>query len=359
MAVKKERQSNFELLRIIAMLLILAVHANYMSFDLPTFDNVFSSWCRVLLENMCIIGTSLFTLKSGWFGIKPKPAKFLVLAIQVATYVLAINIFVAAAGLQPLSMGLITDVIVVGRGYWFIVSYLLLFILSPIINTFIEHSSQSRFKWTLITFYCFQFIYGWWYNAEFGHGHSALSFMGLYMLARYFRLYGNPLFKLKTWTLLSLFVIVAACVSLQETLFYTLGGEDLGVRTLYFHLRTNSPFTILETTLIFTIISKIQFSSRAVNYVASSSLAVYLIHVNPYIFDYYTAAIRHIYEYTPNAWGLIGIIAFIIVVFFASIAIDKMRMALIPTERIADALDNSLARITHYRNNAEQNASKN
>ena len=349
MTVNKERQSNFELLRIVAMLLILSVHANYMAFDPPTFDNAAVSWLRVTLENMCIIGTSLFSLKSGWFGIKPKLNKFLKLAIQISTYVLIINIVMIALGKKAFSLGFFTDIVVAGRSYWFMISYLLLYVLSPIINTFIEHSSRSRFKWTLVAFYIFQFVYGWWHNAEFHHGHSALSLMGLYMLARYFRLYGCPLFKLRIWQLLALFVALASAAALQESLFYMLGGEDLGTRTLYFYLRTNSPVFVMESVLIFAVFAKIQFTSRTVNYIASSSLAVYLIHVNPDVFDYYTAMFPAIYNAMPNALGLLAMAGVIVLVFAGCIAIDKLRLLIVPTEKLASALDNLVARVTRYR----------
>ena len=68
------RLSNFELLRIVAMLLVLLLHCNYSVFGLVTQTDIesdaFVSFFRIFSEQACLVCVNIFVLISGWFGIK-------------------------------------------------------------------------------------------------------------------------------------------------------------------------------------------------------------------------------------------------------------------------------------------------
>lgn len=69
-----KRKSNIELCRIIAMLLVVLLHANYLSLGGVELNDVevapLDSFLKVLSEQLCIICVNVFILISGWFGIK-------------------------------------------------------------------------------------------------------------------------------------------------------------------------------------------------------------------------------------------------------------------------------------------------
>ena len=77
------------------------------------------------------------------------------------------------------------------KSNWFIKAYLGLYILTPVLNTFVKIANKSQIKLFLIVFFTYQTIYGW-YGAVpfFAQGHSTLSFIGLYILGRYLNLHG-------------------------------------------------------------------------------------------------------------------------------------------------------------------------
>ena len=85
--VKKQRDSNMELLRIIAMLLVMIVHADFRALSCPsTLDtNLYpdSSFLRFFVESVSIICVNVFVLLSGWFGIRLKKERLLELGFQV------------------------------------------------------------------------------------------------------------------------------------------------------------------------------------------------------------------------------------------------------------------------------------
>ena len=66
-----------------------------------------------------------------------------------------------------------------------------LYLFAPVINSFIENASKKQVQIFLISFYLFQTVYAWISPngaAFFQTGYSSISFIGLYMLARYIRL---------------------------------------------------------------------------------------------------------------------------------------------------------------------------
>ena len=83
----KERLSNFELLRILAMFLVLVVHANFFSINVPThiecIRNGAVSFFRFFIESISIVCVDVFVLLSGYFGIKCRVKSFFNLFFQI------------------------------------------------------------------------------------------------------------------------------------------------------------------------------------------------------------------------------------------------------------------------------------
>ena len=73
--MKKERDSNMELLRMIAMGLVLLVHADFFSLGAPSnvdaVQNPLDSSLRVFFGYLAWPCVDIFVLLSGWYGIKP------------------------------------------------------------------------------------------------------------------------------------------------------------------------------------------------------------------------------------------------------------------------------------------------
>ena len=71
------RDSNMELLRIIAMIGILVLHADYFALGFPKMGDCSSSpLFTIFIESIFIISVNLFVLLSGWYGIKPRKKVF-------------------------------------------------------------------------------------------------------------------------------------------------------------------------------------------------------------------------------------------------------------------------------------------
>lgn len=63
------RDSNFELLRVISMLMVLGLHANFIALGEPTAEyvdaNPIGAFLRYINEALCIVSVNVFVLISG------------------------------------------------------------------------------------------------------------------------------------------------------------------------------------------------------------------------------------------------------------------------------------------------------
>lgn len=73
--IKKERDSNMELLRMVAMFMVLLVHADYFALGAPSVEyiqtNQADSFLRIFFEAVSIVCVNVFVLISGYYGIRP------------------------------------------------------------------------------------------------------------------------------------------------------------------------------------------------------------------------------------------------------------------------------------------------
>ena len=89
------------------------------------------------------MAVDVFVLISGWFSIKPKTKSICSFLFQIAfLQILSYAVFVSA-GFVEFSKESFKDLMMLKpfQG-WFIKAYLLLYIISPVLNTFVENASK-------------------------------------------------------------------------------------------------------------------------------------------------------------------------------------------------------------------------
>ena len=313
-----KRQSNFELLRIICMIMVLACHANgYVNEeDLVGSQGVI----RVLINQFFLVCVNVFVMISGWFGIKASWKGAGKLLFQVVYIIL---LCAGASLLLGLPVSFKKDMLpylLFGKGYWFVVAYLILYTLSPILNAFIEHTGQKEYRNVLIAWLVVEFIYGFLLGSEyFFFGFSPLSFIGLYLLARYARLYPGKWFSLgKGYD----FAIYGA-LTLVSTVLFWFGYKVFGMG---FHLNHyDSPFAILSSLYFLLTFSKMDIQSKAINWLASSAFAIYLIHENPVVSPWYHGLFLNLSTKFPSAIVYPLALGLILIIGLVCILVDKPR----------------------------------
>jgi len=139
------RESNIELLRIVAMFMILIRHAGFYALGINTScktETLFLTGC----EFFCSVGVNVFILISGWFGINCTLKGALKFIFQCLFYSCGIYITLYFAGIIDLSVLGLSECFYLRKINWFPKAYLCLFILAPIINVFVDNSSRNDLK---------------------------------------------------------------------------------------------------------------------------------------------------------------------------------------------------------------------
>jgi len=329
MSFYKERESNIELLRIISMVLVLVFHASYTSLETPTQTEIAASLSysllRSLSESLSVVCVNAFILISGWYGIKVRCIRFIELIFQVILISISIYVFFRVRGLTQ-KMGIsewIELILIKHRGYWFVKAYIILYLFAPVLNTFADNVSRKKLKIFLVAFFIIQLIYGFYhYGSWYAGGYSPLSFMGLYLLARYMRLYPCRFTQFNKYMDLTLYFVISlltAICSLALTWFF---GKGSTVLFLY-----SSPMVILSSVFFFLFFTKLSLQNQFVNWVASSCFAVYLVHNSPYIFHtYYTGVVKYWFDTEPRSVFLLYCTCLIMGFFLCSVLFDKVRI---------------------------------
>lgn len=324
----KVRLSNIELLRILSMLGVLIVHADFGALGEPTRTELLSSpsytLIRIFLEAFAIVAVNVFVLISGWFGINFRWNSLYKLLFQCAFFFFGIYFICYMFGLVEIRLlkGVYMS-LMLSENAWFVKSYLGMFIFAPIMNVFIETASKKQIETFLLCFFAFQSIYGWISNgASFiSSGYSAFSFMGLYLLARYVRIH-KP--QWSQWPIQRDFTVYSI-LSLTTTLGILL-FTYLDIYPLYaIFIRYSSPLIIAAALFLLLAFSKFSFNNTFINWVAASCFAVYLFHF--ILFPQYMRGwIQSIAsEYTGVA--MVGLILALLLGFYATaILIDQIRI---------------------------------
>lgn len=155
-------------------------------------------------------------------------------------------------------------------------------------------------------------------------GTNTLSFIGLYSLARYIRLYPSKYTTLSSKMYFFLFFLMTLICGTVIYLLTSLGYDFL-IGRFYTYV---SPIVIISSLLLLLAFSRLSFTSKLINWVASSCFAVYLLHVNPNVIGYFCQAVSGIVRETEGVMVLIYLSLFLLMVFVVAVLIDKIRIML-------------------------------
>lgn len=316
-----QRQSNFELLRIVSMLLILIVHIDGASIGLPqplgdTASLTARDWWKLVVESISIIGVNCFVLISGYFGIKPSWKGFIRFASYCMFYSVAIYCIVA--------MGINGDwnwkefgesfMIFTHTDLWFIPAYLGLYLLTPFINRSIDTFTFKKYSICLGAIILFNIYAGWFWGGKFNpNGYTVLHLVMIYFIGRYINRFSPQIKNMR------IYASIAWVISTGMILLSSLYTSSIMA------FAYNSPFVILASISFFMIFKSMNFTNVEINYFAPSAFAAYLIHKNPLIWVPFCNWIKDVWEQLSLPVFTIASLAIAISVLSVCIIIDLLR----------------------------------
>lgn len=319
----KKRQSNFELLRIIAMFMVLVLHADFLANGRPDIEAFYASplsaSARTIFEMLSIVSVNVFVMISGWFGIRPSIRSVGNFIFQCLFFLVGIYTVALLLGVAPLSVKGVASCLTISSGYnWFIRAYLGLIIIAPILNTFLEHCNKRQLGFVLVSFYLFQSFYGFVGNEGFfSNGYSTLSFIGLYLLSRYLRLYGMSFYKLGG----VIYIVSALCNTLLYYIMVQLDVTRINV------IAYSNPLVVMGAAGLVMWIAQLKMQySRWINFIAASSFAVYLFHTNFTIVEsLYKPLMISLYERFDGLTCIMVMFAVLVLIFMLAVVLDQPR----------------------------------
>lgn len=326
MSIKgKERKSNFELLRIVAMLLVLLIHYTPVRIIDTTggiylTNHILQDIINLELKSLSFVCVNCFVLISGYWGIRLRLKSFLNLLFQMTFWsavcvVLAVfifdvaNISVVGAFIENIASG------------WFPKSYLALFVVAPILNSFIKSSSEEELGKFILLFYLLStiggYLMGW---SDFNEGMSALSLVGLYLIGAYLRMTTLKIFTLKPRYDLMLYLGLGLLMVILNVLLIIVGISS----SPYGYL---NPVVIVMSIYLFLFFKKLDIGySEVINFLATSAFSVYLFHCNPLVFG----EIAKVWSWINLNFGVLAslFMAFLsfIAIYLFCVIIDRTRI---------------------------------
>lgn len=309
------RNSSIELYRIIATFAVLIVHFNGWfvgDWPLPEYDinnpTLFRSG-QLIISALLIICVNMFVIISGYFGIRLKLSSILRFCIYLVLIYVPLYIVKCISNHEFSITAFFERFFVISYAGYFIQCYFMLMILSPVLNSFIEKFGKKSLGWVIV-FWTLEFWFACIMDVEelgYNHGYSVIHFVLIYMIARCIRLYEEKIIKIRPmfwfggYLFLTFVIIVSHIVGIKWCWDYS------------------NPVVVLSAVCSFLPFLYKTYYNKVINWIASGTLAVYVIHVTNRIRNFLENLDTKLLETNSYPMYLIQILFVIIIVFILSV----------------------------------------
>jgi len=339
--MEKSRNSNFELLRIICIVLIIAyhyfVHGFAMEFTSITINNLFLialNWGGKVACNIFILITGYFMVDS---NIKYKKIIKLILEMFFYSYVILIFAIIFD-NLELNSSNILRSFIPIFYGNWFLITYIQLYLLIPFINKIIHRlERRDNLKLILILILLFSII-PTFISSAYYVPNNICNFIIMYLIGAYIRKNNPKILNNKANNFISMAVSILLLIVIILIL-YVFGiylNSNLLIEKITNITEMYSIFVIFCSISIFNFFRKINLQKNVINYFSSSVLGIYLIHDNYIIRDYIWNKIFPNYDYINSNTLIVHFLLKVLAIFLVCLIIDKLRI--IVFEKFEDSL---------------------
>lgn len=279
---KQERKSNLELLRIISMILIIlhhfGYHGNYNSSSLIG---------RFFIDFTILggkIGVTIFVLITGYFMIenKWKVKKLIKVILETVFYSIGIALVFQILGIVKMNASGIFYFLtpVIHGNYWFVTTYVLLYLFIPFINKMLKNLTKEEYKRFMLLILVLQYIISRIFPIN--NLLSALgTFILIYAIGAYIKLYPNAYFEnmkrnriiaLLSYLLLFIVVIVMDYIRIKFNI------DNYKMKASYL-VDLNSILVLITSVHLFLWFLKLDIKqNKIINTIAKSTFGIYIIH---------------------------------------------------------------------------------
>lgn len=289
MAQTKERNSNLEMLRILAALFVIVIHYNDTGIGKAlAYTEGMPSHYRMLLitKIFSICAVNIFVMISGYFSCtstRVRVWKVIRLYIDVVFFLVLQYVMSCAFGYETFTVySFFRSFLPVN---WYVAVYSGLYLISPYLNRIVRELPRRQFRTMLLVFF---FVFSIWpsgidlfgkvfdfpskaltpiSSTSTGDGYTLVNFILLYFLGAYFRLHKTEAPTLKKSGFALLWYVVLTAVNTLYAVY------SPGRAAAYCN-----PLVVVQTVAIFSVFQNLRFQSKAINAIASCSFGTYLLH---------------------------------------------------------------------------------
>lgn len=332
--------ANLELLRCIAMMMVVVLHylgkggllGDMTAGSLSTVNMV--AW---FIECFCAVAVNVYMLISGYFLCESsfKLSRLLQLWLQVWFYSVGVGLLAVVTGICPAEevdihyfLTLLFPISM--EHYWFMTAYVFLYLLLPFVSMAVRKMSKGQMQVALagllIMFCGVKSVLPVRLETD-KKGYDCLWYLCVFLTAAYVKKYGIPVLN-KKWKCLGLYVLGALGILAETMCFHQIylktGSLELIMRiaTEYNHIFPFLAALGLFLTFLTTDVSGV--AAKTVIRVAPYTLGVYLLHENTgvrYLWQDWLGADR-----ITGIPGLIaGTLVSLVIVFALGIVVDVVR----------------------------------
>lgn len=328
----EERSSNFELLRIISILLIIAYHYCVHGNHNTIFKSEISinQMISVLLGSWGLLGVECFIFISSYFLLDSRQfrtKKLVHLIFQTIFYSVCIAAFLKLCtnveiGKKELIKSLLSPF---NSYYWFVTAYCLLYIVSPFLNNIIHNMNPKYFIRFLIVLTFLVPVYRT--IIKDAPVDDFLFVIYLYFVMGYLKKHPGNWFETHARTG---FPVTSGCIILYHIALSSLGTIfDLEILKKNAHqLATRySPVMVLDAVFLFYLFKNLNMKhSKIINTLAGTTLGIYLFHENPLLKKILWDEILNIEEVYYSKLYIVYFLLSVIVLYVIGACIDMIRI---------------------------------
>lgn len=344
---KAQRQSNIELLRIVSMCMIIAMHymTKGMKIEKLSVDNSMSNIIFWIIYAFCLSSVNAYVFISGYFAPDSKwsISKVLRLWGEVLVYSVGVSLAMSAFGLFDLKsagLSVLQQIFmpVTYEHYWFATAYIMMLILAPVLNIAVTKLERRTYGAVLILLLAVfaglksvdPYLIPW-----DKYGNDVMWFVVLYLFAGYVRMYGVPLVKDKTdkkkssrwWLIYITFSLLTFVIALAYSIIVRNTGKlEYSMDMTYCY---NYVTIFVASIGLFMAFAEMNIKTVPwINRIAGCTFGVYLLHDN--------IAIRNEWQKflgigvaSGKWWQIFHMLFCIAVVFAAGIAAELVRQYIV------------------------------
>lgn len=314
-----------ETFRIVLMIMIILLHVTGHGGILSEVEiESVNFYIVYIIHGLSVCAVDCFIIMFGFFQCNKniKIKKLYKLYMQIIFYSIIIFIAISIFTNQILVSNIIITIlpIIYGR-WWFITKYILLFLISPIINSILIRFNKNNLKVIVLVMISILYIIPTIFiNSSINNdNYGLINLIGLYVIG-YFIKVNEDSFNLSKYKYMIYYLL---CMFIPTILNITISIYSNKASKLLW--QNYNFFVVLGAIMLFLFFLNIKIESNFINMIGSSTLAVYIIHDDPMV----RSILYNIFE--TNSWAnekymISYIFIFSISIFIFCIIIDKIRV---------------------------------